>query len=184
MRYLWLLLTGVMVVLFIVPAYADTTAHALFGIRLPAPDDDSQKSALGLTGTGSFSILDIGADAVVVEIFSMYCPHCQREAPLLNAFYETIRKESRAGRKIAVIGIGAGNSKYEVEFFRKKFDVPFPLFSDIDYSLHKALGGHKTPHFFVADITDDSAGSVFYDKTGAIEDYDALLKRIWKEISR
>lgn len=181
MKRISFLLAGIGVVFFILSAFADTGSHPLFGVRLPVPDNEAVSSALGLSGTGDFSISDIDADAVIVEIFSMYCPHCQREAPLLNQFYETVQKEREAGRKIIIIGIGAGNSDYEVDFFREKFEIQFPLFSDIDYSLHKALGGRKTPHFFIADISGDSSGRVFYDKTGAIEDYGVLLNLIRKE---
>ena len=58
------------------PAGAATTPPAeggsLPGIQLAIPEDPVQRSYLGLEGKGSFTIPEIDADVVIVEIFSMY----------------------------------------------------------------------------------------------------------------
>ena len=42
------------------------------GIRLAIPEDPVHRNYLGLQGQGSFTIPEIAADVVIVEIFSMY----------------------------------------------------------------------------------------------------------------
>ncbi len=53
-------------------------------IRLAVPEDPVHRAYLGVKGAAPFTIPEIDADIVIVEIFSMYCPHCQREAPTIN----------------------------------------------------------------------------------------------------
>ena len=49
--------------------------------KLPIPEHSADKEYLGLTTSGAFAIAQIKAQVVIIEIFSMYCPYCQREAP-------------------------------------------------------------------------------------------------------
>ena len=113
----------------------------LFDFTLPVPADRADRTYLGLSGWGkTFKMADIKANLVLIEILSMYCPFCQKEAPLVNQLYEAIEKDPALKGRIKIIGIGAGNSAYEVEVFRKRYNVPFPVFPDADYDIHKKCG--------------------------------------------
>ena len=150
-------------------------------ITLIAPADDVQRSYLGLQGTESFSLSKIKADVVIIEIFSMYCPYCQKEAPLVNELYRTIDKDPSLRDKIKMIGIGAGNTAFEVDIFKNQYGIPFPLFDDPSFTVHKKLGEVRTPYFFVLRMNADGASRIIYSKVGTIEDPSRFLNLILQD---
>ncbi|MGD8366373.1 MAG: redoxin domain-containing protein [Desulfobacterales bacterium] len=157
----------------------DTTPMAgeLFpDIRLPMPERADHLAYLGLSGSQSFAVSQIQAETLVIEIFNMYCPHCQREAPAVNAFYSRIEKTPALKGKIKVIGIGVGNSPFEVDHFRKVYQVPFPLFPDGDYAIHKRLGEVRTPYFFGLKLGKSGPARVFYSQLGGAKSAEKLLE--------
>lgn len=114
----------------------------LIGPLAPEP-----AAALGLPTNGPRTIATIAADVLIVEMFSMYCPFCQRDAPAVNALAALIESRGLGGR-VKLIGIGAGNSDAEVDVFRKKFQIPFALFSDAAFAVHSTVGQVGTPFFY------------------------------------
>lgn len=123
-------------------------AGALANVRISMPDSAASKNYLGLKGTDTFTIPKIKADTVIIEIFSMYCPICQAEAPVVNELHRLIEKTPSLKGKVKLIGIGAGNSAFEVEVFRKKYNILFPLFPDEKFGIQKALSRPiRTPTF-------------------------------------
>ena len=147
---------------------------------LPIPRDPAHRAYLGLTGEGEFTIPQIKAEAVIIEIYSMYCPHCQREAPRVNELYEAIEQSSKYKGKLKVVGIGVGNSSFEIGVFAKKYKIPFPLFPDADYSIHQRLGEVRTPYFIGVKIKKDGTHEVFYSKLGGFRKADDFLQLMVK----
>jgi len=82
-------------------------------IRLPVPKDLHERGYLGISGEGHFNIPQIKTTIVIIEIFSLYCPHCQASAPEVNALYQMIEQIPGLKEKIKLIGIGAGNWRHE-----------------------------------------------------------------------
>jgi peroxiredoxin len=149
-------------------------------ITLPMPKDTADKNYLGLTGEGLFKISQVKAKAVVIEIFSMYCPYCQKEAANVNDLYNIIEKDQKLKGKIKIIGIGAGNTPYEVDIFKKTYNIPFPLFTDEDFTIHKAMGEVRTPYFIVININKDGSHKVIYSELGGIKKPKQFLDMIIK----
>jgi thiol-disulfide isomerase/thioredoxin len=149
-------------------------------INLPIPKNPVEKGYLGLSGDGFFKIPQIKANVVIVEIFSMYCPYCQKDAPGVNQLYNLIDNNPDLKNKIKLIGIGAGNSSYEVEVFKKTYAVPFPLFPDKDFTIHKACGDVRTPYFIVVKINNDGTHQIVHSQLGGYPGAEPFLELVLK----
>lgn len=117
----------------------------------------------------------IPAPYLLIEVYSMYCPICQREAPAVNGLYEKLLPHAKT---IKMLGIGTGNTPFEVAFFKDQFKVPFPLFHDEHFVVNKGLGEVGTPHFVLVKNAGDGILETLMMHEGAIEDMEAFLMDI------
>ena len=148
--------------------------------ELPIPQDDSQKDYLGISGSGKFMITHIKSPVIIIEVFSTDCPHCQKAAPLVNELYLAIQARPDLKEKIKIIGIGVNNGTYEVDLYRARYKVPFPLFPDQDSAISQKLGVTATPTFIGAKNNHDETMEKFYFKSGEFHDANGFLNEITK----
>lgn len=152
------------------------------GIVLPLPAEKADKDYLGLEKVtdNPFPISRMEAEVLIIQIFSMYCPHCQREAPTVNALFSKLAENPEVKNRVKLIGIGAGNSEFEVAFYKKKYDVRFPLFQDGVFSVHKMIGEVRTPYFIGVKKEKDGTARIFYSHLGSIGEPTAFIETILK----
>jgi peroxiredoxin len=148
-------------------------------IELLKPSNPDHLKYLGLSGSGFFKINQIKTDIVIIEIFSMYCPYCQGEAPNVNNLYNLIENNPAFRNKIKIIGIGINNSLFETDIFKKKYKIEFPLIPDGDFKLHKTIGEVRTPYFIVVKLKGGKT-EVIYSRLGALGDNNVFLGQIAK----
>lgn len=162
-------------------AFAAQAAQPVQGSALPdftlSTKNGSERSYLGV-GSGPFRISNIKANLVVIEIYSMYCPYCQREAPNMNQLYNKIESDPALKGRIKIIGIGAGNSQMEVDTYRQRYKVPFPLFPDKEYQIHDLLGQPRTPFFIVVKQQPGGKETVIATQLGAYDSPDQFLNTV------
>lgn len=138
-----------------------------------------QAAYLGVKGNGPYSLNAIKAPVLIVEIFSMYCPFCQAEAPVVNGLYQLIGQND-LDDKVKLIGVGAGNSDFEVDVFKKKYEVNFPLFSDLDFVAHKAAGEVGTPFFYALRKNASGGYDVVMSSLGRMDSPETFLAAVRK----
>jgi thiol-disulfide isomerase/thioredoxin len=173
---------GILVILCVFPFWAwaaeSDYSKAITQAKLKVPEDASVRSSLGIKQkSGQMMLSDIDAEIVIVEIFSMYCPHCQKHAPVTNKLHQAIEAGPETRGKVKLIGIGVGNSPFEVKFFKNKYGVLFPLFDDANSAVLNSLTGIQTPHYFGIRKSGKSL-RVFLSQQGAFEDAGVFLKTV------
>jgi len=147
-------------------------------MTLTAPENALTRTYLGLQNDAGQTINpeEIGGDILLIEIFSMYCPYCQHEAPMVNKLYTLIQSDEKLAAQIKMIGIGIGNSAFEVGIFREKYSVTFPLFADSDYTIYKDLGQVRTPFFIAIHNRGEKKNQIFYAKCGGFGNPEDFLQ--------
>lgn len=147
-------------------------------IELPMPASEQERSYLGLSGTENFKIGQIKAPVLIIQVYSFYCPHCQRSASQVNDLFRLIQGRSDIKEKIKMIGIGVGNSIYEVDSYRKRYNVPFPLFPDVSNEFSLQLGVKGTPTFIGLKVNSRGIQEHFYFLEGGFQDNEQFLNEI------
>jgi AhpC/TSA family. len=146
--------------------------------ELPLPGSEGEKSYLGLSGTGNFTIGQIKAQVLIIEVYSFYCPHCQRSAVQVNELYQKIQERPDIKEKIKMIGIAVTNDTYEVDSYRERYKVPFPLFPDASTEISQKLGVKGTPTFIGLKVNGKGSQERFYFGEGGFEDTQQFLAKI------
>ena len=101
--------------------------------------------------TGPVFLSDLKDRVIIFEIYSMYCPHCQSGAENVNLLWKKIESDPALNKTVTMIGIGNKNSEFEVDLFRQRFSVPFPLIPDKNRAITKELMREPSgaPYFMV-----------------------------------
>jgi hypothetical protein len=160
------------------PQSASADCMVLPVIEFPVPSREAERGYLGLSGSGNFNIGQIKAQAIIIEVFSFYCPHCQVMASQINDLYRLMQQRADLKEKIKLIGIGANNSAYEVDSFRERYKVPFPLFPDKELIITEKLCATGTPTFIGFKLNGQGSQKRFLFKEGEFKDNQKLLAEI------
>ncbi len=128
----------------------------------------------------SYTISQIDAKLVIIEIISALCPHCQANSPVINSLYQVIRKDPALARDVKIIGICTGNNKAQTDAFRKNFKVLFPLIPDEHYAIALTVKVTETPTTLLV----THSGEVLWSHGGVIKDFDGLLKDLRENLKK
>lgn len=158
---------------------ATVKSDILANLKFGAPEKIADKKYMGLPDGANFKLTQVKTRFLIIQIFSMYCPICQRDAGAVNQLYDMIQKTPDLRDNVRIVGIGAGNTPYEVDVFKNKFNVLFPLIADDHFSIQKALSHDiKTPTFLIARLSNDGNLKMVLTKVGEIKDAGEFLKTL------
>ena len=160
-------------------ATSHKTRDVVQAISLDMPTDYRMASYLGFfKPKKSFLLTEIKADILVANVFQTRCPHCQELTKELIELYRLVEKEGLF-HKIKFIGLGYGEDFLEVEYFKKRYAIPYPLFAD---PLANKVKVKNIPVVFVLKMTPAGA-KVLYEFYGIIPDAKDLLEIMRKDLA-
>ncbi len=143
-------------------------------LTLDAPDSAENRAYLGIEGREPFSLYQVSARIIILEIFSYLCTHCRRQALVLNDVYERIQNDKTVTKGVKIIGIAAACDQKQVDKWKDTFDAPFPLIPDPKQKSYTKLGRPPVPcTLFV-----DAEGTILAVYFGAAEDTDAFYQKL------
>ena len=123
----------------------------------------------------------VKAGTLVIEVFSMYCPFCQENARVVNQVHQLLQNDPSLERKVKVVGLGIGNTPFEVELFRKQFSIGFPLFADDNLQVQKVSEQpFRTPTFITANIEAGKGLKILDVHVGQIRSPEEFLTKLKK----
>lgn len=137
-----------------------------------------EQTYLGIHGKRSYRLNDMKGSLLLIEILNIYCVNCVRQAPVLNDVYFLIEGDTRLKEKVKMIGIAAGNNIEEVNFFKEKFKIPYPILPDPDFYVHQLIGSPRTPFLIWVRKDREGRGVVVSTHLGAIESHDNVIEEI------
>ena len=159
-------------------------ADILADLNLNSPENLADNKYLGLSDGKNFKLPQVKARLLIIQIFSMYCPICQRDAHAVNELHDLIQKVPGLRDEVKMLGVGTGNTPYEVNVFREKFKVAFPLIPDDNFAIQKALSDEiRTPTFVVVKPTAAGKLEIVLTKVGEIKESGEFLKKIMEKLN-
>ncbi len=107
------------------------------------------------TAAGTFDT-SASAKPYLVEFFAVWCPHCQREVPVVN------RIQAADAAKVNVIAVPASPFAFDqtsfldastLAAFASRFHAAYPIGDDPFFGVSAAYGAATFPLFFLVDAT-------------------------------
>lgn len=147
-------------------------------LKFNKPLSEADQKYLGLAKMGPFTLKDVKADYIMVDVFSVTCPHCIKQAPHLNKLYNLVSQNAKLKDKLKFIAAGAKNNDMQMKMWKATQKVPFPLIADMDAKVFNALKLPGTP----VSVIVDKQGKVYWVHVGAFENAEEVSKEIKKAL--
>jgi thiol-disulfide isomerase/thioredoxin len=106
---------------------------------IPVGDKAPGFTAESVTGGGSVSVGEGGAPATMLVFFATWCPHCQREAPVLSEL-----ESQYDGLRMIMVGIDGEDNPHKVGEFVERYDIESPAVYEPSLGTEYRVSGYPT----------------------------------------
>jgi len=152
-------------------------------LRFPVPGSVEDREYLGLREGETFSVRDVQAELLVIEVLNVYCLTCQEQAPVYNSLFKAVEDDAELRGRVKILGIAAGNDELEIQEFRSDHQVRIPVAPDPDFETFSTLGIGETPFTLTLRLDSSAPGGVVAAThlgplrgiQGVLEQYPSLL---------
>jgi peroxiredoxin len=145
------------------------------GLTFSGTISDADRSYLGLARPGPFTLDNIHARYLLIQIFSDACPHCTAQAPVVKRLFQEISTNPELnGGTLKMVGLGYYGTPATMERWRRKYGAPFPLIPDLKGQIFRTMDIPGTPTYVVL----DSQGTVVYVSVGEIDSTRSFIREL------
>ncbi|NPA25258.1 MAG: TlpA family protein disulfide reductase [Deltaproteobacteria bacterium] len=142
-------------------------------LSIPAPTLPAERNYLGLKDSaGHFSFNDLKSRLTVIEIIMAQCPHCQREAPKMDAFYRLLAERGLQDQ-VRIFAIALGNTPFETGLYKERYQVPFPIIPDPGGTL---LRVDATPTLYIIEPDSGGGSRILHQEAGILSTPEELIE--------
>ena len=161
-------------------AESDFVGKTLPLFELEKPQSTKVQKYLGLESLKPFRLSQIPCKLTIIEVFSVLCQVCQKNAPQTNQLYKFIQSDPGLKKDVKMLGIGIGDDWEGLAVFKKMFRTAFPLFPDSENKIFELLGEPKVPLLLLT----NKDGKVIYSHAGLMKSKETLgeIKKLYKEL--
>ncbi|MCX5892976.1 MAG: TlpA disulfide reductase family protein [Deltaproteobacteria bacterium] len=160
-------------------AEADPKVGQVLGpVKFAKPQSDEDAKYLGLAKAEPFTLKDVKSPYIFLEQFNTSCPHCIKQAPLMNTLFDMVQKDPALSAKIKFMAAGQGNDEMGMKMWKAVQKVSFPLIPDPKAELGKALNFSPYPVSMIV----DKSGKLVWVHIGEIESAEEPFKEIKKVV--
>lgn len=110
----------------------------------------SDRTYLGIGDKATFQLNHVQADLIVIKFLNTNCVYCVKLLPTFNLIFQMIQQDKRLKVRAKILAIGAGDTSFELDEFKKKHSIPYPVISDTEFKAYKAVGEPRVPFIVVA----------------------------------
>jgi thiol-disulfide isomerase/thioredoxin len=152
-------------------------AQTMLPVKSRAPDFD-----LATVDGRHYHLSALRGHPVLLEFFAVWCPHCQREAPLLNRIDQAFA--SQGLRSLLILANPYGRNydlsggtdrrlatRGDIAWFQQTFKVTNPILTDPTFATVNRYGVNGYPTIYVLDrkgfIRSATSGEVPYQQLAA-----------------
>ena len=132
---------------------------------------------LGVAADRELSISAVAGELLIIEVLNVYCSNCRKQAPIMAELYHAIQSRPDLESRIKILAIASGNQEWEIDFFKKLFDVPYPMVPDAELAISTRLGITKTPIHFALKKS-EGHWIVATDQQSSIDSSHAYIKEL------
>ncbi len=158
------------------PARAELRVGQTFGsLTFSGAISEADRRYLGLARPGAFTLNDVHARYLLLQIFSDACPHCTAQVPVVNRLFQELSANPKLNDgTLKMVGVGYYGTPATMERWRGKYGAPFPLIPDLKGEIFRTLDVPGTPTYLVL----DSRGAVVYLFVGEITNTRSFVRQL------
>ena len=157
------------------PSEGPAPGSTMPAFQLKMADSPKASAAyLGLKGVKTFPLSQVKTKLLVADIFSVYCPVCQKNAPLVNQLFKIIQEDPNLNKNIKMLGISLEKDPSELAVYKQKFKVEFPMVLGPEQEIKKSF------QFLPVLLLLDQNGKILMSHAGEIKALEPILMELQK----